>query len=201
MSSEPVADLVGSPQGEPYGALAVVNDVQVLGFPTALDAVRSGKVPLHCPVFINAGQLYRLGRLVHAQRLFADRPDLVDPVGQLHKERLQAMWAHLQTKAVPSDTAARARGSEEEGQDMAAKKKDDKAKANGDGKTRARNADKVISVLAEANPKREGTKSYDRFKLYRDGMTVADFIKKGGSPADVAYDVAHKHIKLSNAPA
>jgi hypothetical protein len=175
-----------------YGALAVVDDTRVLGFATALDAVRSGAVPLHCPIFLDAGQLYQLGRLVHAEKLFADRPDLVDPVGQLHKERLQAMWAHLQSMAVSGETAPRAR---EEGSDVAGKKKE---KANGgEGKTRARNADKTISVLAEKNPKREGTKAYDRFKLYKDGMTVAEFIKKGGSAADVSYDVEHKHIRLA----
>lgn len=33
----------------------------------------------------------------------------------------------------------------------------------------------VITVLAEANPKREGGKAHARFALYRSGMTVAEY--------------------------
>ena len=183
-----------------HGALAVVNG-RVLGFPSVLEAVKSPAVPLHAPVFVNAGQLFRLGRLVQAEPLFADRPELLQPEGTHHQDRLQDMWAHLQSKAVPGETAPRARGDEEEGHDMAAAKKAAKAANAGTGGKRSKNADKIIEVLAEKNPKREGTKAFDRFKLYKAGMSVADFIKKGGSAADVAYDVAHKHIKLSAAPA
>lgn len=57
---------------------------------------------------------------------------------------------------------------------------------------------KVISVLVE-NPKRKGSLSYDRFKLYKDGMTVEKYLEKGGRAPDLAYDAEHKYIKLSAA--
>lgn len=62
---------------------------------------------------------------------------------------------------------------------------------------RARYADtQIITVVAEANPKREGSAAHDRFALYRSGMTVADFKTAGGNAADLAYDVKHGHISL-----
>jgi hypothetical protein len=34
------------------------------------------------------------------------------------------------------------------------------------------------------------------FALYRNGMTVGDFIKKGGRMIDVVADMVRKHIKV-----
>jgi hypothetical protein len=177
--------------------LAVVGD-RVLSFPTVLAAVQSHAVGLASHIFTGPGQFYQLGRLRYVEKFFADAPELTGPVSQNTPEHLQALWAHLQAKAVPGMTASRALGSEGE-TDMAGKKKDKapKAPSNGDGR-RNKNSDKRITVLAEGNPKREGTATYQRFKLYKDGMTVADFIKKGGTSADVSYDVEHKFISLSD---
>lgn len=60
--------------------------------------------------------------------------------------------------------------------------------------------DGKITVLAEKNPKREGTESYDRFKLYKTGMTVAAFLDKGGKSIDLSYDAKKGYIKV-DAPA
>lgn len=77
------------------------------------------------------------------------------------------------------------------------KTKAPKAKAEGNGVARKRlNQDSKIEILVEANPKREGTKGHAAFKLYRNGMLVSTFIEKGGSAADVRWDVDHKYIKL-----
>ena len=54
----------------------------------------------------------------------------------------------------------------------------------------------VINLLKKENPKRPGTKCYEHFKLYRDGMTVADYLKVGGTRGDVNWDVAHGFIKV-----
>lgn len=54
----------------------------------------------------------------------------------------------------------------------------------------------TIKILVEANPKREGSKSRERFAIYRNGMTIAQFIEKGGLMADVRYDEDHKFIEL-----
>jgi hypothetical protein len=95
--------------------------------------------------------------------------------------------------------------------DMAAKKK---AKAKTAKRTKVRaeasgtkpdkkrahpEADKVIKVLAEKNPKREGTAAFDRFALYRSGMKVTTFLEKGGTAADLSYDAKKKYIKLEKA--
>jgi hypothetical protein len=61
-----------------------------------------------------------------------------------------------------------------------------------------------IKVLATTNPKRPKTKSYERFAVYKDGMTVEQFSaavekigqKKGLAIADIRYDLAHKFIEL-----
>lgn len=58
-------------------------------------------------------------------------------------------------------------------------------------------SDVRITLLAKANPKRNGSKTYKRFALYKSGMTVGDFLKKGGTHGDVNWDSKHKYIKLS----
>lgn len=67
----------------------------------------------------------------------------------------------------------------------------------------------VITVLAPANPKRRAAAV--RFALYRDGMTVAQYIKAiksrrlhGGAEIagrDLAWDAKVGHIKVEAAPA
>lgn len=56
-----------------------------------------------------------------------------------------------------------------------------------------------IKILTEkkANPKREGSASYDRFELYRDSKTVADFVAAGGSTADIRYDEKAGYIEVA----
>jgi len=54
-----------------------------------------------------------------------------------------------------------------------------------------------IKILAEENPKKEGSKAYDVFKLYKDGSTVGDFLAAGGSYQDIAYNVGRAFISVS----
>lgn len=53
-----------------------------------------------------------------------------------------------------------------------------------------------IRLLRKDNPKRPGTKSRDRFALYRDGMSVAEFLKAGGKRADISWDTKHGFIEV-----
>jgi hypothetical protein len=46
----------------------------------------------------------------------------------------------------------------------------------------------IITVLAEDNPKREGSAARARFDLYRDGMTVREAKANGLWATDIAYD-------------
>ena len=57
--------------------------------------------------------------------------------------------------------------------------------------------DAVITLLVASNPKRIGTASYERFELYRNEMTVQEFLTTGGRRADLEWDVARKFIRIS----
>lgn len=56
--------------------------------------------------------------------------------------------------------------------------------------------DAKIKILADKNPKREGSAAHARFALYKTGMKVETFIKNGGTAIDVAYDVKKGYIQL-----
>ena len=70
-----------------------------------------------------------------------------------------------------------------------------KAKANGTRKQAFRDEQK-IHLLVKENPRRKTAATYKIFAVYRNGMTVGDFIKKGGRMIDVVADVDRKHIKV-----
>jgi len=87
---------------------------------------------------------------------------------------------------------------EEGAEDMAGKKngKAAKAKAPKTGRTR-RDANAKITLLVKENPKRKGTESCKRYDKYKSGMTVAEALKAGITPADLSYDVKHGNIKIA----
>jgi len=71
------------------------------------------------------------------------------------------------------------------------------AKAGEDQKKAEKDLDgKKIKLLTKENPKRAGSKSFDLFKLYKNGMTVAQFKEAGGSAAAIAWDTDHNFIEL-----
>jgi hypothetical protein len=53
-----------------------------------------------------------------------------------------------------------------------------------------------IVYVSPTNPKKAGSASYDRFALYREGMTVDEFVQAGGTIADVKWDAERGHIRL-----
>lgn len=63
---------------------------------------------------------------------------------------------------------------------------------------RGRNFDPAakIKVLVDKNPRRQGSATYDRFNLYRDGMTVEEFLAAGGWNGDLRWDSARKFISV-----
>lgn len=68
--------------------------------------------------------------------------------------------------------------------------------------TRARRNDAdVIRVTVDKNPKREGSEAHDRFALYRDGMTLAEYVAAGGRRSDLAYDTKHGFVTVEKADA
>lgn len=67
--------------------------------------------------------------------------------------------------------------------------------------------DQTITVAVEENPKRKNTKAHARFKLYKDEMTVAEYVsavekkqpghKRRGAMADLNWDQKHGFITIS----
>lgn len=100
------------------------------------------------------------------------------------------------TTVTPSEPAPAAADTTED--PMAAKRKR-KSKSGGNGKSRPRiPLDAKIEVLVDENPKRKTAAAYERFALYKTGMLVKTFLEKGGTPADLSWDRAHKFIKIIN---
>lgn len=54
----------------------------------------------------------------------------------------------------------------------------------------------VITLLAEKNPKREGSASHTRFAAYKTGITVAEALAAGLTTGDFHHDVAHGFISI-----
>ena len=52
-----------------------------------------------------------------------------------------------------------------------------------------------ITLISKENPKRGG--AAERFKLYKSGMTVAEYIAAGGKVQDVAWDSKKGYIKVA----
>ena len=66
-----------------------------------------------------------------------------------------------------------------------------KPKANSGGKKGTKSnldPNARIKLLVEDNPKRAGSASHDRFALYKDGMTIGEFLEQGGTTGDVYWD-------------
>lgn len=56
-----------------------------------------------------------------------------------------------------------------------------------------------ITLLVTKNPKKAGSKAHARYALYKNGMTVSQFLAAGGSRKDLTWDVEHKHIEIKAA--
>lgn len=54
-----------------------------------------------------------------------------------------------------------------------------------------------IKMLVDKNPKREGTKAHDKWEIYRNGMTVSEYLEKGGKSHTLSWDVNHDLISVS----
>lgn len=56
--------------------------------------------------------------------------------------------------------------------------------------------DMKLTVLIAENPKKQGSKSRERFEHYFTSKTVGEFLAKGGTYGDIAYDLGRSRIKL-----
>ena len=69
-------------------------------------------------------------------------------------------------------------------------------KGKGRGKSTKFSPDQTIEILVDKNPKRKGAACYDRFDLYKNGMTVKEYLNAGGIGADLPWDVAREFIAI-----
>ena len=67
------------------------------------------------------------------------------------------------------------------------------------GKQGAVSRDAKITVIAKSNPRRPGTKVHRRFAFYKTGMTVGEFLKKGGTMGSVRGDLRRGNIRIEGA--
>lgn len=57
--------------------------------------------------------------------------------------------------------------------------------------------DAKLTCLVKENPKKQGSASRDRFEHYFTSKTVKEFLEKGGTYADIAYDIARQRISVT----
>lgn len=79
----------------------------------------------------------------------------------------------------------------------AKEKKAPKAKAEGAGSRSRVPPLSTIKLLTDKNPKREGTAAFAAFAAYKNGMTVGDYLKKGGNSGALNYDISHKFVEVT----
>ena len=53
-----------------------------------------------------------------------------------------------------------------------------------------------IKILVDENPKQQGSESRERFKLYKNGMTIKAFLDGGGKRIDITWDTKKGYIRL-----
>jgi hypothetical protein len=184
-----------------YKSLVILENGALLKFPKLSDALTHRDVPTSAVVWGRASSFVADATMEEALELakqnLPDRQFDSSPEG-----KRSIYYALLEIARTPQERVTQAAGGDTEDGDMAGKKgaakKATAKKASGERKARTpKNSESKIKVLAEENPKRKGTASHARFAKYKDGMTVDEFIKKGGTAADVNYDVKHGYISLS----
>lgn len=56
--------------------------------------------------------------------------------------------------------------------------------------------DAKVTLLVDKNPKKANSKSAERFEHYTGSETVGDYLAKGGTYQDIAYDVGRGFVKI-----
>lgn len=109
---------------------------------------------------------------------------------QAHKDKVAAGKSKGKPKAKSKKAAPKKAAPKK-----AAKKSDDKPTGK-----RAEMHAKRIKVLISKNPKREGTKAWKKFEVYKTAKTVGEALEKGAKVgykmSTLNYDVKHKFIQL-----
>ena len=59
------------------------------------------------------------------------------------------------------------------------------------------NVNSVCKLEMKKNPKRVGSKAWERYEMYEDAKSVGEYLEKGGNVADLRYDYAKGFLELS----
>jgi hypothetical protein len=124
------------------------------------------------------------GSDVTPRKGFRTREDALTTCNKLHQHILERRGLGVQLNVTPAEPERAAAEERTAGQ-------------NARGRVSAL-ADKKITVLVKENPKREGTKGHAAFAQYKNGIKVSTFVERGGSLADVKWDMAHGYISLAD---
>lgn len=144
-------------------------------------------------------------RETYLHRLLQGVAELDDAEWESLTEGSQAWFNSAVTAHNNKDNLPRFPDSEEEEEDKEPEPKDFKTmflpepslpEGRGHGISKITD-DLVITINTKKNPKRPGSRSHDEFSLYKDGMTVKEYLSAGGSRAGVRWDYNKEFIKLS----
>lgn len=97
-------------------------------------------------------------------------------------------------KKSPKPVAKKAAPTEAKAAPAKSKKTAPVAEKAGPGRKSAFNDGMKITVLVKENPKRAGAAA--RFALYKNGITIAEYVAAGGTLADVRWDVKQDFISV-----
>lgn len=106
----------------------------------------------------------------------------------LRQQTLADQERAAQLAAAPETTPASTKRTQKVAK--AKKEKSEKTEGSRRGRASAFADDAKITLAVEGNPKREGARSFDVFKLYRSGMLVSTFIEKVGDRGE-----AHENLR------
>lgn len=109
--------------------------------------------------------------------------------------------SHFKLKEIP--TMAKRNAPADTSNDTATTATTETAAASTESKASSSRTPKsaVIRLKTDSNPKRSGSNAHTRFALYRDGMTVEEFIKAGGTMGDINFDQGKGFIALEGVEA
>jgi len=54
-----------------------------------------------------------------------------------------------------------------------------------------------VKLLVDKNPKKEGSACRDRFDAYTGSATVGEYLAKGGTYQDIAYDIGRQFVEIT----
>jgi hypothetical protein len=112
----------------------------------------------------------------------------------------QKVELHVKQKSVKKDFTFNAKQPITETltpEEEMAKSRSKKAAASTDKKRKHLDKSLKLKLLIDENPRRKGTAGFKSWEKMENGMSVAEFLQKGGRMVDLQWDVKKGHVSLS----